>query len=79
MNNVLNIDTRELNEFANRLANLSKTALPNVVRKTLNDAAMDVKKDTMLKAAGDSFEKRQPNFFKYFSKVYHTLSKVVRD
>ena len=69
MNNVLNIDTRELNEFANRLANLSKTALPNVVRKTLNDAAMDVKKDTMLKAAGNSFEKRQPNFFKYFSKV----------
>lgn len=69
MNTVLNIDTIELREFSKRLESLSKTALPNVVRKTLNDAAMDVKKDTMQKAAGDAFEKRQPNFFKYFSKV----------
>lgn len=68
MNNVLTIDTRELTEFANRLANLSKTALPNVVRKTLNDAAMDVKKTTMPESS-HVFTQRQQNFFTANSRV----------
>lgn len=68
MNTVLNINTRELNEFSKRLESLSKTALPNVVRKTLNDAAMDVKKDTMPESAR-VFIPRQKNFFTANSRV----------
>lgn len=68
MNNVLTIDTRELIGFTKRLENLSKTALPNVVRKTLNDAAMDVKKTTMPESS-HVFTQRQKNFFTANSRV----------
>lgn len=68
MNTVLNIDTSELRDFSKRLEDLSKTALPNVVRKTLNDAAMDVKKNTMPESAR-VFTPRQKNFFTATSRV----------
>lgn len=68
MNTVLNINTDGLVKFANRLEKLGKTTLPNVVRKTLNDAAMDVKRVTM-PAASNVFTHRQKNFFTGTSRV----------
>ena len=41
----LNINAEDIVKFTNKLEKLSTTALPNVVRKTLNDVAMDVKKE----------------------------------
>lgn len=68
MNTALNIDTVELRGFSKRLESLSKTALPNVVRKTLNDAAMDVKRVTMPESA-NVFTQRQKTFFGATSRV----------
>lgn len=68
MNTTLNIDTRELRDFSTRLGSLSKTALPNVVRKTLNDSAMEVKQKTMPESAR-VFTQRQKNFFTANSRV----------
>lgn len=69
MPTVLNLNTDALTKFADKLNGLSKTALPNVVRKTLNDAAMDVKKTTMPEEAKRNFTIRQKNFFTANSRV----------
>ncbi len=55
--------------LSNKLDRLSKSALPNAVRNTLNSTAFHVKKDTMLKHADKVFDKRQANFFRANSKV----------
>jgi hypothetical protein len=65
----VNVNTDALVVFTNRLQKLSATAFPNAVRKTLNETATDMKKRTLPKSAADTFEKRQPNFFKAFSRV----------
>lgn len=64
----LNVNTDALVRYANKLEKLSRSAFPVVVRKTLNSAAFDVKKNTMPMAVR-VFEKRDPNFFKANSKV----------
>lgn len=56
-------------KFTNRLERLNDKAMPNAVRNTLNSLAFDVKKRTIQISASSNFEKRQPNFFKYFSRV----------
>jgi hypothetical protein len=68
MNTVLDINTDAIVKLTNRLEKLGKTTLPNVVRKTLNDAAMDVKRVTMPKAS-NVFTHRQKNFFIATSRV----------
>jgi hypothetical protein len=65
----ININTDAVVAYTNKLEKLSKTAMPNVVRQTLNKAALDVKQVTMPKSAKDSFTIRQANFFKANSKV----------
>jgi hypothetical protein len=51
------------------LEKLRKSALPNAIRGTLNDAAFDVKQKTMPVQAKDKFINRSPNFFKANSRV----------
>ena len=65
----LNVTSDHLVVLANKLEKLSTTALPNVVRKALNDTALHVKKKTLPKAADQAFETRQKNFFKAYSRV----------
>lgn len=65
----ININTKAVVAFSNKLEKMSKTALPKAVRYTLNSAAFDVKTNTMPKAAEAAFEKRTSNFFKANSKV----------
>ena len=66
---ILNVNSDANVVFANKLEKLSRTALPNVVRKSLNGAAMDVKKRTLLKSANKSFTLRSKTFFKAKSRV----------
>lgn len=51
------------------LEKLRKSAIPNAVRGTLNDAAFDVKQKTMPVQAKEKFINRSPNFFKANSRV----------
>ena len=64
----LNIDTNALVKYTNNLEKLSKTAMPRVVKETLNSLAFDVKKNTMPKSA-KRFVNREKNFFKANSTV----------
>lgn len=63
-----NINTDALIRHTNRLEKLKKSALPKVIRNTLNSAAFDVKQTTM-PATAREFIQRKPSFFKRFSKV----------
>jgi hypothetical protein len=60
----LNINCDAVVKFTARLERMAKSDLPVAVRSALNDAAYDVKTNTMPKSAEKTFEKRQPNFFK---------------
>tara|TARA_R110001599_G_scaffold258393_1_gene458663 strand:+ start:31 stop:780 length:750 start_codon:yes stop_codon:yes gene_type:complete len=75
----LNINATEIVKFTNKLEALSSTALPNVVRKTLNAVAMDVKKKTLPKTAGQNFETRNKTFFKRGSRVNFASGKRLQD
>jgi len=65
----VNINTDALVKFTNKLEAMAKTSLPMAVMRTLNDAAFDVKKNTMPRKAEEKFTIRQSNFFKANSKV----------
>ena len=65
----LNVNTNALVSYANKLERIHKNALPSIIRKTLNDAAMDVKQVTMPHTASLTFEKRQPTFWRAKSRV----------
>ncbi len=67
--NSFSVDTDELVKFTNRLERLNTKAMPNAVRNTLNSLAFDMKKKTIQISALSNFEKRQPNFFRVFSRV----------
>jgi hypothetical protein len=69
MSRVVNINSNQLVKFRNKLEKTSKTAFPNVVRKTLNDVAIDMKKREMPKSAKREFINRRPNFFKAKSRI----------
>jgi hypothetical protein len=60
----LNINTDALVSLTNKLEKLRKSALPAAVSGALNDAAFNVKTDTMLRTSKSSFINRQQNFFK---------------
>jgi hypothetical protein len=66
---ILKIDAGAAVVFANKLEKMSRSALPVVVRQTLNGAAFDVKKTTMPESAKASFTQRKPSFFKAKSRV----------
>jgi len=66
---VLRVDSDENIAFANKLEKIHRSALPSAIRNTLNQAAITVKKETLLESAKSNFKERQPNFFKANSKV----------
>lgn len=66
---VLNVNADELIKFTNKLERVSRTAVPNAVRGTLNSLAFDVKKNTMPEQAGKAFVNRDKNFFRANSRV----------
>lgn len=67
----LNINTDAVVKFTNKLEKIHRSALPIAVRTSLNSAAFDVKKRTLLKETSESFTLRQKkkNFFKANSRV----------
>lgn len=65
----ININSDAAVVFTNKLEKMAKSALPNAVRGTLNNAAFDVKKMTMPAEADKNFVHRKPTFFKANSKV----------
>jgi len=73
----VNVNTDALVAYTNKLQKLSVTAFPNVVRKTLNATALDMKRKTLPRSAAETFVNRQPNFFKAFSRVNFAKGKDV--
>lgn len=69
MNVVLNIDVKPAIAFTDKLEQLSRSALPNAVRNTLNKAVFDVKQVTIPVSTRKHFTIRKDNFFKANSKV----------
>lgn len=65
---VLHIDNAAMVAHAERLQRIHKSALPVVIRQTLNKAAFDTKTVTM-PASADRFIHRKPTFFKANSAV----------
>lgn len=65
----LRYDGDQVLDFSYKLQKMHRSALPNAVRFTLNDAAFDVKKKTLQDEAQSSFINRRPSFFKRFSGV----------
>jgi hypothetical protein len=65
----ININTDAFAAHANRLDRISEKLLPNVVRFTLSDTAIDVRKRYMPKTASMKFTRRDKNFFNVFSTV----------
>jgi len=59
----LNLDTSKVVQYADKLEQMSKRALPRAVKETLSKAALDVKKRTMPKSAEREFTIRRKNFF----------------
>lgn len=64
-----NVNTDACVTLSDRLEQLNRSAFPVAVRQTLNQAAFDVKFNTLPKSASDNFIRRSPNFFKTFSAV----------
>jgi hypothetical protein len=60
----ININTDAVVSMTNKLEKLRKSALPAAVCGTLNDAAFDVKTNTMLRSSKNNFINREKNFFK---------------
>ncbi len=65
----LNINNDEVVKHTVRLEQIRKSALPNAIRGTLNDAAFDLKQKSMPAQAAADFVNRTPNFFKANSHV----------
>lgn len=65
----LNVNTDAVKAYTKKLEQLNRSAFPVAVRGALNNAAFDVKQNTMPKTSKEDFENRQPNFFKANSTV----------
>jgi len=65
----LNINTDAVVKYTAKLEKLHRSRLPLAIRQTLNNAAFDVKKNTMPKQAKKIFVGRDKNFFKAKSSV----------
>ncbi len=66
---ILNVNTDEVVRYSNKLEKLHRSAFPVAIRGTLNNAAFDVKKNTMPASAEKEFTIRRKNFFKANSRV----------
>lgn len=64
-----NVNTSASIELTYKLEKISKSAFPLAVRSTLNDAAFDVKKNTLQQSAKRNFIQRAPTFWRRFSAV----------
>lgn len=64
----LNINTTAIVKFTAKLEKLHRSALPSAIRGTLNNAAFDVKQNTMPKSVAQNFKRREPRFFSANSK-----------
>jgi len=75
---IININTDEVVVFTNKLHAISRSALPQAIRNTLNGTALDVKKNTMPKHAAEEFTQRKPSFFKSKSRVQFAKGNDIR-
>ncbi|KKL54819.1 hypothetical protein LCGC14_2261580, partial [marine sediment metagenome] len=66
---ILNVNTDKVVVFSNKLEKLHRSAFPIAIRGALNNAAFDVKKNTMPVSAEKEFTIRRKNFFKANSRV----------
>lgn len=65
----LDVNTKALIVFSNKLEKMSRSALPVAVRTALNSVAFDVKQNSMPTKVRNEFVRRENNFFKANSKV----------
>lgn len=65
----INVNSDAVVKFTNKLERLHRSAFPVVVRQTLNDAAYDMKKNSIESSTDKNFIKRKKTFFKKFSTV----------
>lgn len=65
----LDVNTGAAKDLTRKLSEISRSAFPVAVRGALNNAAFDVKQNTMLRSAKQNFTERSPNFFKATSTV----------
>jgi len=65
----LNINDAALVVFTDKLERLNRSALPVVVRQTLNSAAFHLKQTALIKTTDKTFIKRKPSFWRAFSRV----------
>lgn len=67
---VIKIDSSELKRYEKKLNDLHRSAFPNAIRSTLNDAAFEMKKNNLHTSAAKNFKHtRSKSFFKKFSGV----------
>ncbi len=66
----IKIDSNAIQQYEKKLTSLKRSAFPNAIRATLNDAAFEMKKDNLHTSAANNFKHtRSKNFFKRFSGV----------
>jgi len=66
----IKIDSKAIEQYERKLTSLKRSAFPNAIRSTLNDAAFEMKKDNLHTSAANNFKHtRSKNFFKKFSGV----------
>jgi len=75
---ILDINSKAVVVFTNKLEKIGRSALPVAIRTALNSAAFDVKKNTMPRSAL-RFIHRTENFFKANSRVEMAKGWSIRD
>ena len=66
----IKIDSNAIKQYEKKLNDLHRSAFPNAIRSTLNDAAFEMKKDNLHTSATKNFKHtRSKSFFKKFSGV----------
>lgn len=73
----INVNTDALVDYTRKLEQLNRTAFPYAVQNTLNDAAFDMKRNTLPASARQHFITRSATFFKAFSGVQKATGKNV--
>jgi len=65
----IKVDIHELDNYAHKMQELSKSILPKTILETINKTALLMKKDTLIKSSNEAFINRDKNFFKSNSRV----------
>lgn len=66
---ILNVNTDAVKQYSKALDKMHRSALPVAIRGALNNAAFDVKQNTMPRSSEKAFINRSKNFFKANSRV----------